>query len=318
LDEIQGLCDNLDMAQILDKVGGMAPLIRLIEHEDPSVRSAAADTLAVAVQNDEVSQHHAAAHGALSVCTAHVLRASERCSKPSGDAFSPTTELSKSLFALASLVRGAPDLTAAFVSGSAETPLALTDSASAAVSSSSAVAAPLLPEGAVVLLTALRATSDPPCVTRVLGLLKYLLDTPSKFRVARPSMFASLVSDSTPHSHALLEFCRPFLSVECVKGECGDPYLAVQAFGVCDLLLKAVLEARLVVAHGDGASADQRQLAAVSDAEQLHAIEQACADLVAAFDGMPATEQETLETEAAIAKSITKVLSMAARVPPVV
>jgi hypothetical protein len=133
LEGVQSLCDNLDLAQILGKIGGMGPLIRLLGHADDRVRPMAAETLATSVQNDELTQSQAASEGALLATAALVESEARKLLASSAAAGSSTgstatadaaagwdTGLYKALHSLSALVRSSPALSLALVTGQIE------------------------------------------------------------------------------------------------------------------------------------------------------------------------------------------------------
>lgn len=144
LEGVQSICDNLDLAQILGKIGGMAPLIRLLGHSDDRVRPMAAETLAISVQNDEMTQNQAADEGALLATVVLVesevdtllatdeqaVSASLAAATAAGESAGGDIGLYKALHSLSALVRCSPRLTEAFVNGelastAADAPIAL-------------------------------------------------------------------------------------------------------------------------------------------------------------------------------------------------
>jgi hypothetical protein len=103
-DELAERCENLDAANILDAVGGMLPLRRLLASESVALRCAAARTLTTSAQNFPPVQHLALEYGMLHIVAEGVRRlVGALGADATADAVEETTAF---VAALSALVRG--------------------------------------------------------------------------------------------------------------------------------------------------------------------------------------------------------------------
>ncbi len=326
MEGVRDMCDNLDMALVLGKLGGMVRLVELTRHEDSRVRTLAADTIGVSVQNDAPAQQSAAAAGALQALVRMVNDTATRCAETSPEASSgspvgaaaadnATEELNKALLALASLVRGNDGLTASLVSGgynpaaSSDTPmLMLAGPAGAAApvapaAASGAAAVPTLPAGPQLLANAFSACGalSTKVQTRILFLLQYLLEGPGRLQAAASSHFGSLASAERTSAHGLVRLCAREISPVLLE-EDAPPYLLLRLLTVGHHLARAALEA--VLTRKSAAVADLPEHLPCDDAEGLEAMRTAADSVLEAAKGLSTDRAACLEEEVAAARSL--------------
>jgi len=277
LEGIQSMCDNLDLAQVLSKIGGMTRLIGLLRHDNGRIRTLAAETLAVTVQNDKVTQDSAAASGALAAACDLVSRSTAAASAAMGAASASEgasedvhEELSKALLAVSSLIRGHDDMTAAFVDGSfasppapmmllGDAPTALGAPAPAPAARAAEPAPPAasaaaptaavglgLPCGPELLSNAMAASTSDKVLVRGLFLIRYLLESGSRVAAASAAHFAA---HAPAGGHGLLRLCAGLIT-PLNASEDAPAYLLQRALEAASKVCRVALEAKLEAARG--------------------------------------------------------------------